>query len=100
MCLLETSYLNFGLFLMTLHQNLNSYYILKANLVVQERRLAAAMADLGEAQKVLDEKQAELDAVQATYDAAMKSKQVKSRRYFMIYDFKRFDSVEKDLQRF
>ncbi|XP_076801600.1 dynein axonemal heavy chain 8-like [Clavelina lepadiformis] len=48
---------------------------LKANLVVQERRLGAAMADLADAQKILDEKQAELDAVQATYDAAMKSKQ-------------------------
>uniref|UniRef100_H2ZG69 Dynein, axonemal, heavy chain 5 n=1 Tax=Ciona savignyi TaxID=51511 RepID=H2ZG69_CIOSA len=48
---------------------------LKANLAIQERRLAVAMGDLGEAQATLDEKQAELDAVQAVYDNAMKSKQ-------------------------
>nr|XP_018669928.1 dynein heavy chain 5, axonemal-like isoform X1 [Ciona intestinalis]XP_026692815.1 dynein heavy chain 5, axonemal-like isoform X1 [Ciona intestinalis] len=48
---------------------------LKANLVVQERRLAVAMGDLAEAQAILDEKQSELDAVQAVYDNAMKSKQ-------------------------
>lgn len=50
--------------------------LFQANLVIQERRLGAAMGDLAEAQHTLDEKQAELDAVQATYDAAMKSKQV------------------------
>ncbi|XP_064640332.1 dynein axonemal heavy chain 5-like isoform X2 [Lineus longissimus] len=48
---------------------------LKANLVVQEARLQAAMKDLAAAQAQLDEKQAELDIVQAQYDAAMAEKQ-------------------------
>ena len=50
---------------------------LKANLVVQEARLAAAMADLNKAQAQLDEKQRELDKVQALYDEAMRKKQVR-----------------------
>ena len=48
---------------------------LKANLVVQEGRLAIANQDLATAQAQLDEKQRELDEVQAQYDAAMKEKQ-------------------------
>ena len=48
---------------------------LKANLAVQEARLAAAMSDLNTAQAQLDEKQRELDLVQAKYDAAMRHKQ-------------------------
>ncbi|XP_064627182.1 dynein axonemal heavy chain 5-like isoform X2 [Lineus longissimus] len=48
---------------------------LKANLVVQGARLAAAQSDLDTAQAQLDEKQAELDVVQAQYDAAMSEKQ-------------------------
>ncbi|XP_069055280.1 dynein axonemal heavy chain 8 isoform X2 [Lepisosteus oculatus] len=47
---------------------------LKANLVVQEGRLAVANAELNEAQAQLDDKQAELDKVQAKFDAAMKEK--------------------------
>lgn len=50
---------------------------LKANLAVQEARLAAAMADLNKAQAQLDEKQRELDVVQAMYDEAMRKKQVR-----------------------
>ncbi|XP_037394017.1 dynein heavy chain 8, axonemal [Pygocentrus nattereri] len=48
---------------------------LKANLVVQEGRLAIANAELAKAQAQLNEKQAELDKVQAKFDAAMKEKQ-------------------------
>uniref|UniRef100_A0A8C3UTG6 Dynein axonemal heavy chain 5 n=1 Tax=Catharus ustulatus TaxID=91951 RepID=A0A8C3UTG6_CATUS len=48
---------------------------LKANLALQERRLAAAQMELNSAQNQLDEKQKELDEVQAMYDAAMKEKQ-------------------------
>ncbi|XP_066532241.1 dynein axonemal heavy chain 8-like isoform X2 [Hoplias malabaricus] len=48
---------------------------LKANLIVQEGRLAVANAELAKAQAQLDEKQAELDKVQAKFDAAMKEKQ-------------------------
>eukprot|EP01135_Chromosphaera_perkinsii_P008183 Nk52_evm5s1178 gene=Nk52_evmTU5s1178 len=48
---------------------------LKANLIVQEHKLNAAMADLATAQALLDEKQAELDVVQAQFDAAMSEKQ-------------------------
>ncbi|KAF4790048.1 hypothetical protein TURU_143619 [Turdus rufiventris] len=48
---------------------------LKANLALQERRLAAAQMELNNAQNQLDEKQKELDEVQAMYDAAMKEKQ-------------------------
>ncbi|XP_078543788.1 dynein axonemal heavy chain 5 [Lissotriton helveticus] len=48
---------------------------LKANLAIQENRLAAAMLDLQKAQAELDEKQAELDAVQAQYEKAMMEKQ-------------------------
>ncbi|KAK3097645.1 hypothetical protein FSP39_011696 [Pinctada imbricata] len=48
---------------------------LKANLAVQEARLAAAMKDLNQAQAQLDEKNRELAEVMAMYDAAMKEKQ-------------------------
>ncbi|KAM6900105.1 dynein axonemal heavy chain 5 [Xenentodon cancila] len=48
---------------------------LKANLTMQEKRLADAQAELGKAQQQLDAKQQELDAVQALYNAAMKEKQ-------------------------
>ena len=48
---------------------------LKANLAIQEVRLASAMANLRQAQAQLDEKQRELDQVQALYDAAMREKQ-------------------------
>ncbi|RMC15722.1 hypothetical protein DUI87_07925 [Hirundo rustica rustica] len=48
---------------------------LKANLALQEGRLAAAQMELNSAQNQLDEKQMELDEVQAMYDAAMKEKQ-------------------------
>ncbi|XP_027742700.1 dynein heavy chain 5, axonemal-like isoform X4 [Empidonax traillii] len=48
---------------------------LKANLALQEGRLAAAQMELNSAQIQLDEKQMELDKVQAMYDAAMKEKQ-------------------------
>ncbi|XP_048464583.1 dynein axonemal heavy chain 5 [Rhincodon typus] len=49
---------------------------LKANLAIQENRLAIAMLDLQKAQAELDAKQAELDIVQAAYDKAMTEKQV------------------------
>uniref|UniRef100_A0A8C3PI70 Uncharacterized protein n=2 Tax=Charadriiformes TaxID=8906 RepID=A0A8C3PI70_9CHAR len=48
---------------------------LKANLALQEGRLAAAQTELNNAQIQLDEKQMELDQVQAMYDTAMKEKQ-------------------------
>ncbi|CAL8248584.1 unnamed protein product [Lota lota] len=48
---------------------------LKANLAVQEGRLAIANVDLQKAQAELDAKQAELDVVQAEYDQAMMEKQ-------------------------
>ncbi|XP_027535095.1 dynein heavy chain 5, axonemal-like isoform X3 [Neopelma chrysocephalum] len=48
---------------------------LKANLALQEGRLAAAQMELNSAQIQLDEKQMELDEVQAMYDAAVKEKQ-------------------------
>ncbi|CAM4590230.1 unnamed protein product [Lepidochelys kempii] len=48
---------------------------LKANLAVQENRLATAMLDLQKAQAELDDKQAELDFVQAEYEKAMREKQ-------------------------
>uniref|UniRef100_A0A8C4U7Q9 Dynein axonemal heavy chain 5 n=1 Tax=Falco tinnunculus TaxID=100819 RepID=A0A8C4U7Q9_FALTI len=48
---------------------------LKANLALQEGRLAAAQMELNNAQIQLDEKQMELDQVQAMYDTAMKEKQ-------------------------
>ncbi|XP_014347801.2 dynein axonemal heavy chain 5 [Latimeria chalumnae] len=48
---------------------------LKANLVIQENRLAIAMEDLQVAQAELDAKQAELDIVQAEYEKAMMEKQ-------------------------
>uniref|UniRef100_A0A8B9DK17 Dynein axonemal heavy chain 5 n=1 Tax=Anser cygnoides TaxID=8845 RepID=A0A8B9DK17_ANSCY len=48
---------------------------LKANLALQEGRLAAAQTELNNAQNQLDEKQMELDQVQAMYDTAMKEKQ-------------------------
>ena len=49
---------------------------LKANLAVQEARLAVAMGDLEMAQAQLDEKERELALVQAEYDKAMAEKQV------------------------
>ncbi|XP_075265378.1 dynein axonemal heavy chain 5-like isoform X2 [Convolutriloba macropyga] len=48
---------------------------LKANLVVQSSRLAAAQAELAEAQEQLDQKEAELKEVQKMYDAAIQKKQ-------------------------
>ncbi|XP_023670867.2 dynein axonemal heavy chain 5 isoform X1 [Paramormyrops kingsleyae] len=48
---------------------------LKANLAVQENRLAIANADLQKAQAELDEKQAELDVVQGEYEKAVMEKQ-------------------------
>ncbi|KAM9310817.1 dynein axonemal heavy chain 5 [Pholidichthys leucotaenia] len=48
---------------------------LKANLAVQENRLAIANGDLQRAQAELDAKQAELDVVQAEYEKAMMEKQ-------------------------
>uniref|UniRef100_A0A670IDT3 Dynein axonemal heavy chain 5 n=1 Tax=Podarcis muralis TaxID=64176 RepID=A0A670IDT3_PODMU len=48
---------------------------LKANLAVQENRLATAMLDLQKAQAELDAKQTELDIVQAEYEKAMREKQ-------------------------
>ncbi|XP_028985303.1 dynein axonemal heavy chain 5 isoform X3 [Betta splendens] len=49
---------------------------LKANLAVQQNRLAIANADLQKAQAELDAKQAELDVVQAEYEKAMMEKQM------------------------
>jgi dynein heavy chain len=49
---------------------------LKANLAVQEAKLASAMSDLNLAQAQLDEKQRELDLVKAEYDKAMQHKQM------------------------
>ena len=48
---------------------------LKANLVVQEARLAVANKDLADAQAQLDEKERELQLVQHEYDKAMAEKQ-------------------------
>ncbi|XP_061572400.1 dynein axonemal heavy chain 5 [Cololabis saira] len=48
---------------------------LKANLAVQENRLADANVDLQKAQAELDAKQTELDVVQAEYEKAMMEKQ-------------------------
>ncbi|XP_056299693.1 dynein axonemal heavy chain 5 isoform X1 [Pseudoliparis swirei] len=48
---------------------------LKANLAVQQNRLATANEDLQKAQAELDAKQAELDVVQAEYETAMMEKQ-------------------------
>ena len=48
---------------------------LKANLVVQEARLRAAMADLNKAQAQLDEKERELAVVQAEYENALRLRQ-------------------------
>ncbi|KAJ3258377.1 Dynein heavy chain 5, axonemal [Boothiomyces macroporosus] len=48
---------------------------LKANLVIQEFKLAVAMDDLNKAQQALDEKQAELDVFQAKYNDAIATKQ-------------------------
>ncbi|XP_056617792.1 dynein axonemal heavy chain 5 isoform X2 [Triplophysa dalaica] len=48
---------------------------LKANLAVQENKLAIANADLQTAQAELDAKQAELDVVRAEYEKAMMEKQ-------------------------
>ncbi|XP_037081499.1 LOW QUALITY PROTEIN: dynein heavy chain 8, axonemal-like [Pollicipes pollicipes] len=48
---------------------------LKAMLAVEEGKLAAANAELAEAQTLLDAKQKELDEVQAKFDVAMAAKQ-------------------------
>ncbi|XP_077430963.1 dynein axonemal heavy chain 5 isoform X2 [Vanacampus margaritifer] len=48
---------------------------LKANLAVQENRLAIAHTDFQKAQAELDAKQAELDVVQSEYEKAMMEKQ-------------------------
>uniref|UniRef100_A0A4W6EPU5 Dynein axonemal heavy chain 5 n=1 Tax=Lates calcarifer TaxID=8187 RepID=A0A4W6EPU5_LATCA len=48
---------------------------LKANLAVQQNRLAIANVDLQKAQAELDAKQAELDVVQGEYEKAMMEKQ-------------------------
>ncbi|XP_072317021.1 dynein axonemal heavy chain 5 [Eucyclogobius newberryi] len=48
---------------------------MKANLAVQENRLAIANVDLQKAQAELDAKQAELDVVQGEYEKAMTEKQ-------------------------
>ncbi|XP_071325116.1 dynein axonemal heavy chain 5 isoform X1 [Trachinotus anak] len=48
---------------------------LKANLAVQQNRLAIANLDLQKAQAELDAKQAELDVVQGEYEKAMMEKQ-------------------------
>ncbi|KAK1795394.1 hypothetical protein P4O66_010566 [Electrophorus voltai] len=48
---------------------------LKANLKLQEARLAVAQNELSSAQEQLDAKQKELDEAQAIYDAAMREKQ-------------------------
>ncbi|KAI5624125.1 dynein heavy chain 5, axonemal, partial [Silurus asotus] len=48
---------------------------LKANLKLQEARLAVAQDELSRAQEQLDEKQKELDEAQALYDGAVKEKQ-------------------------
>ncbi|KNE55648.1 hypothetical protein AMAG_01535 [Allomyces macrogynus ATCC 38327] len=48
---------------------------LKANLVVQEHKLALAMAELNSAQMVLDEKQAVLDVLKEKYNQAITTKQ-------------------------
>ncbi|KAM9386572.1 dynein axonemal heavy chain 5 [Phaethornis superciliosus] len=48
---------------------------LKANLAIQENRLANAMLDLQKAQEELVAKQEELDIVQAEYEKAMREKQ-------------------------
>uniref|UniRef100_A0AAV2MBY1 Dynein heavy chain 5, axonemal n=1 Tax=Knipowitschia caucasica TaxID=637954 RepID=A0AAV2MBY1_KNICA len=48
---------------------------LKANLAVQQNRLALANLDLEKAQAELDDKQAELDVVQGDYEKAMTEKQ-------------------------
>ena len=50
-------------FLFSLHK--------KANLAVQEGRLAVAMKDLADAQAILDAKQAELDAVKVSKRAVI-----------------------------
>ncbi|XP_067366741.1 dynein axonemal heavy chain 5 isoform X3 [Channa argus] len=49
---------------------------LKANLAVQQNRLALANVDLQKAQAELDAKQAELDVVQGEYEKAMMEKQM------------------------
>uniref|UniRef100_A0A7N6BK52 AAA+ ATPase domain-containing protein n=1 Tax=Anabas testudineus TaxID=64144 RepID=A0A7N6BK52_ANATE len=49
---------------------------LKANLAVQQNRLAIANVDLQKAQAELDAKQAELDVVQGEYEKAMSEKQM------------------------
>lgn len=57
---------------------------LKANLVIQEARLASAQGELSVAQAELDAKQRELDIVQGRFDDAMREKQV-SYVFFTYY---------------
>ncbi|CDR00511.1 unnamed protein product, partial [Oncorhynchus mykiss] len=59
---------------------------LKANLAVQQNRLAIANIDLQSAQAELDDKQAELDVVQAEYEKAMMEKQVLNTSYLNALD--------------
>uniref|UniRef100_A0A671S0V1 Dynein heavy chain 5, axonemal-like n=1 Tax=Sinocyclocheilus anshuiensis TaxID=1608454 RepID=A0A671S0V1_9TELE len=61
---------------------------LKANLAVQENRLAIANVDLQKAQAGLDAKPAELDVVQAEYEKAMLEKQVNNCYSFHLVDDK------------
>ncbi len=53
------------------------HFSVKANLMVQERRLRVANSELSMAEAQLAEKQAESDKVRAKCDAAMKEKQVR-----------------------
>ncbi|KAJ3091620.1 Dynein heavy chain 5, axonemal [Quaeritorhiza haematococci] len=61
---------------MSFYYGINKMVIpLKANLIVQERKLEIAMADLAKAQHALDEKQAELDRFNEKYREAIATKQ-------------------------
>jgi dynein heavy chain len=61
---------------MSFYYSINKKVIpLKANLIVQERKLEIAAGDLNKAQKTLDEKQAELDIFKAKYNSAISTKQ-------------------------
>lgn len=61
---------------MAIYYGINKKVIpLKANLIIQERKLGIAMADLKAAQEILDEKQAELDKLKEKYDVAIANKQ-------------------------
>lgn len=61
---------------MSFYYSINKKVIpLKANLIIQERKLEIAQEDLNKAQSILDEKQAELDVFKANYDQAITTKQ-------------------------